>query len=304
MIRESDERSREPGPEPGWTDAWYFDWCDDDDQGGFLRLGLLPNQRVGWLWVSLVGGDGPVVVRAHDVPLPRPHSLEIRAPGLWADLICETPMTHWSLGLEAFGVRLDDPLDALGGERGHRVPLGLDLEWEAVAPPFEHPHPGGRVHAGHYQHAGRVHGQVLVGDETRDFEGFGERDRFWGVRDWWAVGWHWSAFRLGKGMTVSVARPDLPGSEHATGYVAVEGEEPHPILRADVRTESDPSGIPRQAAYGLETGLEVGLDVVSLAPVLVPDASSERVAHLVRALCHFSAPEGSGSGWAEWLRPS
>ena len=40
---------------------------------------------------------------------------------------------HWTFGLEAFGVRLDTAEEALrpGGEIGERVPVGLDLEWEA-----------------------------------------------------------------------------------------------------------------------------------------------------------------------------
>ena len=35
--------------------------------------------------------------------------LEVRADGLWGELMCETPLEHWSYGLEAFGVALDDP---------------------------------------------------------------------------------------------------------------------------------------------------------------------------------------------------
>ena len=50
---------------------------------------------------------GPVVVRDHEVPLPR-QGLEVRAEGLWCELWCETPLEHWTYGLEAFAVQLDD----------------------------------------------------------------------------------------------------------------------------------------------------------------------------------------------------
>jgi len=56
--------------------------------------------------------------------------LVVRGDGLWAELVEETSGEHWTAGLEAFGVRLDDPLDAERGERGERLPLGFDLEWE------------------------------------------------------------------------------------------------------------------------------------------------------------------------------
>ena len=56
---------------------------------------------------------------------------------LWAGLVCETPGEHWGIALEAFGVALDGPADALpggdGAEIGVRVPVGLDLEWEVDA---------------------------------------------------------------------------------------------------------------------------------------------------------------------------
>ena len=59
--------------------------------------------------------------------LPAPSGDAIRAPGLWLSLTCETPGEHWSVGLEAFALAVDDPDD----ERGDLVALGLDVEWEA-----------------------------------------------------------------------------------------------------------------------------------------------------------------------------
>lgn len=302
MSERGDEGRQEPGSAPLWTDAWYVDFADGEGRGGFLRLGLLPNLRSAWLWAAWVEPGAIVEVRDHDVPLPRGRDLQVRSTGLWADLVCETAMMHWTLGLEAFAVALDEPGDVDAGELGTRVPLGFDLEWEAVAPPFDHPRAGGRRHARHYQHAGRVHGEVLVGEEVIEFEGWGERDRFFGVRDWWDVGWHWSAFRLGESTTLSVARPSVPGSEHATGYVAVEGQDAHPLLWADIRTEEDGEGFPRRAAYGLENGLAVDVEVLAPAPFVVPHPSGGGVSRLDRALCRFTGASGGGTGWAEWLR--
>jgi hypothetical protein len=79
----------------------------------------------------VVPGVGVVVVRDDDVPAPkRTDVLVIRAEGLWAELLCETPGEHWSIGLEAFGVRFDDEAEAARSDRGERVPVGFDLEWE------------------------------------------------------------------------------------------------------------------------------------------------------------------------------
>ncbi|MDP9441800.1 MAG: hypothetical protein M3P34_06425 [Actinomycetota bacterium] len=118
------ERRHPPGPHPLWEESWYFDFAAPD-MGGFVRLGLLPNLGVSWYWGYLVRWAEPLLVaRHHAAALPRGSVLELREDGLWAALYCETPHEHWTAGLEAFAVALDDPDDAFRGERGDRVPRG------------------------------------------------------------------------------------------------------------------------------------------------------------------------------------
>jgi len=78
-----------------------------------------------------VPGVGVVAVHDDDVPVPRvAGSLEIRAEGLWAEFLCETPAEHWSFGLEAFGLRFDTAAEAATSDVGDRIAVGYDLEWE------------------------------------------------------------------------------------------------------------------------------------------------------------------------------
>ncbi len=136
----------------------------------------------------------------------------MRTDGLWADHNVETPLEHFSLGLEAFGVALDDPADTYHGLRGERTPLGFDLEWETDGIPFRWPQGLDR-----YEIPCRVHGEILVGDERVEFEGPGQRDHSWGERDWWARGWCWTAFRLDDGTRIH-AVTTLPSEGFAIGY--------------------------------------------------------------------------------------
>jgi hypothetical protein len=71
-------------------------------------------------------GPGFVIVHDDAVPRPRGRHIELRTDGLWTEMICETDGEHWSFGLEAFGLRVEDP----GDEIGERVAVGYDLEWE------------------------------------------------------------------------------------------------------------------------------------------------------------------------------
>jgi hypothetical protein len=147
---------------------WLLDFVAGDpgaELAGFVRLELRDDEQIAWYWTYLVGVpgvDGVLVVRDHEVLLPR-QGLEIRADGLWAELVCETRCEHWTFGLEAFGVRLEGTEGAAEflrgeGEIGERIAVGLDIEWEVAddGPP-----------------RGTVHGDVLVGRATIAIDGVG-----------------------------------------------------------------------------------------------------------------------------------
>lgn len=181
MVNAADEHAHPPAADPHWEESWNFDFVTSDGRlAGYARLGVRAADRRAWWWTAVVGTALPLVlVRDHDVDPPRPRTLEIRASGLWAEPVCETPLEHWGLGLEAFAVSLDDPIEAYGGERGHPTPLGLDLEWEADGPPA-------LLGADRYRVAGPVHGEVLVGHQRLIVAGTGAWEHAWGPRDWWS----------------------------------------------------------------------------------------------------------------------
>ena len=116
----------------------------------------------------------PVVVADDDVPLPD-RGWEFRSSGLWADHICETPLDHWSYGLEAFGLSLDDPDALVGRAMGERSPLGWELEFEARQP-------ARWEQADHYLQEGIGHGLVLDADGQHEVEGIATRTHWWGPR--------------------------------------------------------------------------------------------------------------------------
>lgn len=221
------------GADPGWErrhpdkpESWSFDFVSaDGGLGGFVGLTIWARPRLAWYWAALVGRRRPyLLVRDLEVAPPRsPASREVRSEALWADVNCETPHDHWSLGLEAFGVALDDPEEALGDERGHRTGLGLDLEWEAAGPVV-----GG---IGSYGQPCVVHGEVLVGGgggevEALAIDGHGWRRHAWGEAVDWLGPSRWVGGRLDGGEPWS-------GEGPGAGEVAV-------LHRAPLRLELGP----------------------------------------------------------------
>ncbi|MBW3615845.1 MAG: hypothetical protein KY439_11140, partial [Actinobacteria bacterium] len=255
------ERRHPPGGETLWEESWYFDFAAAEI-GGFVRLGLFPNLGIAWYWGYLVRRGEPLLVaRHHEAAPPRGEVLELREDGLWAALYCETPHEHWTAGLEAFAVALDDPNDALRGERGDRVPLGFDLEWEGTGDVVATEGAG-------YAQPCRVSGEILVGAERLDFDGRGHRDHRWGRREWWESGWAWAAGTLDDG-TAFCGRSGRSGNGASTTALTVGGLE----LTATPR-------------------------LMATIPLQAPDGRSCR---LDRALCHFTAGDGrTGYGWTEW----
>jgi hypothetical protein len=273
-ITPADERPRPPGTDPLWCDSWYIDWAEDAGRGGFVAIALWPNLNLAWWWSYVVPGDGTFIgVRDHEVLPPR-SGLEVRADGLWGALFCETPLEHWTVGLEAFALRFDDDRAAAWDhEYGDRLPLGLDLSWEALTAPVRAPAPGpARGAALAYVQAGTVTGEILLGPSgALEADGRGLLARRSGVADWWAPGVVGSAW---AGLV------DSDGAAVASAEGADDG--------------NDPGSPELPAVFG-----HPDRHILAVLPMLITDPGGRKT-RLARALTRF----GETVGWAEQVLQS
>lgn len=127
--------------------------------------------------------DRPPLVAAEDqIELPS-RGWELRASGLWADHICETPLDHWSYGLEAFGLELDNPAELLDRAVGDRSPIGWELEFEGDRPAAWQTDEDEAVQESQlheYRQSGIGHGLLLDADGEHELEGLAVRSHWWG----------------------------------------------------------------------------------------------------------------------------
>ena len=306
-VERADEGAHPPGPEQLWSESWYFDFCAPDGSiGGWIRIGLYPNLDACWYHALVCGPDRPTVaVVDQEVPLPKLPSLEIRSHGLWAEHIGTHPLDRWQLANEASGVAVDDPTELYrpGGARGDLVPMGLDLEWETDGEPYHY------VWTTRYEIPCTVHGEILLGTERIELDGYGQRDHSWAPRDWWAFGWVWTAGRLEDGTRFHAADIRSPEGRPGFGYLQPPGGGVVPAAWPDptdgtVRAEEvlGPDGLPTSASITI-AGLDLEMEPIGWAPVLLTGPDGQ-VGRFPRAMCRFTAPDGrTGYGWTEWNQP-
>lgn len=306
------------GADPLWNESWYFDWASDDGSiGGFTRVGYVPNEQRAWFWLYLFTPDGLVAIRDHDVPLPeKPDVMHLRGEQLWVWYTAETPLQHWHFYVETYGVRVPAGRDLLDGEVGERVPVAIELDFEAHAPAAYWPQlrtlgMDSRVASDRYEQVGRWRGELSVGDSTYEVDAWGERDHSWGTRDWWGVPWVWSAWQLvppggGGPIAYNPTRPQVPGLDFVAG-VNWRGEAPAAVTRFDVEVAYAPRRWPEAVTFEVaddsgatETVRGTCLD----AAVLPMPARDGRFTRMVRALTIFEDSQGArGSGFVEFNQP-
>jgi hypothetical protein len=180
------------------------------------------------------------------------------------------------------------------------VPFGLDLEWETDGAAYAYP-PG----TTRYEVPCRVHGEVLVGDERIAVDAIGERDHSWGERDWWVLGWTWSAGWLDDGTrfhgtTVRLGDDVVP---YHPGFVLPPGGPLAGVDHTAATHVLGEHGFPTSATTSYDD-LSLEVEPVAFAPVLLEDGAG-RVSRFPRALCRFRDPATgrTGAGWAEWNQP-
>ena len=301
-LTAADEGRHLPGTDALWGESWYHDFAaSDGSYGGYLRLGLYPNQQVAWYWVHLVREGKPLVlVRDHTVACPTAmegpvEATSARVQGSWGPI---EPLRKYRIATEGTGVELANPADAFHGEHGPEVPVRLDLTWEGVTEPFPY------TATTRFEQSAWVSGEVVIGDERIDVHCPGQRDHSWGVRDWWLFGWVWCSGRLDDDTWWHCARSIVPKIDiFQTGYVVTPDMALHPVEKIGVDYELDAEELPIKGS--LKVGdLDLTWTAEMHAPVLLVSPEGKESC-FPRAVCAFETPDGrKGRGWIEFNFPA
>jgi hypothetical protein len=297
-----DESAHIPTHEPLWSESWYADFADAAmGFGGWIRLGLVPNQHTAWLHALLCGPDMPTVALVDfDVPLPD-DPWTLRTGTLDFTHAASDALHTYRIGLRGRGQAYPDPAALLRAEQGNPVEVALDLVWTTDGTPYRY-----RLTT-RYEIPCTVSGTVTIDGTSYTVDSApGQRDHSWGVRDWWSMDWVWSALHLDDGTHLHAVDIRIPGAPAiAVGYVQDRGGKVTEVHTVDARETFGADGLPVGATLTVDPGaITATVDVRGHAPVrlVAPDG---RVSQFPRVWATVSTADGrGGAGWLEWNRNS
>ncbi|HET9876411.1 MAG TPA: phosphotransferase, partial [Mycobacterium sp.] len=297
---DDDEAAHPAGDEPLWNESWYFDFAEPGQAiGGWVRLGLYPNEHTAWINVLLCGPGMPTIA-LNDFSAAVPESMnEIRSGGI--DLILEVlaPLDTYRVAVHGSGATYDDPAGLLRGETGRRVEVSMELVWSTAGTPYQY-----RL-TPRYEIPCTVSGTVTVdGTGYRLRDAAGQRDHSWGVRDWWSMDWVWSALHLDDGTHLHGVDIRIPGAGPiGVGYLQKPGQRLIELQSVTARETFADNGLPLSTVLTLQPGdSTMTAEVVAHAPVRLV-AADGRVSEFPRAWVKVTTADGrNGVGWLEWNR--
>ncbi|WP_238994578.1 ecdysteroid 22-kinase family protein [Mycolicibacterium chubuense] len=295
-----DEGRHPPADEPLWSESWYFDFADPgQDVGGWIRLGVIPNQGHAWINALLCGPGMPTVaVLDFDAPLPE-RLAEIHSGTAELELDPVEPLRRYRVSLRGRGEAHDDPAALLRGEAGRPVDVSMELTWTTVGTPYQY-----RL-SPRYEIPCVVSGEVTADGRTFTFSDVaGQRDHSWASRDWWSMDWTWCAFHLDDGTHLHGVDIRIPGmSPLSVGYLQRAGEPLVELDRVSAQDTFGDNGLPISAELRFSPGdLAVTVEMRGHAPVLLrsPDG---RTSLFPRAWAAVTTADGrTGIGWIEMNR--
>jgi hypothetical protein len=154
------------------TEAWWW-WGHSPAADAGVFVGLQLRGRRFDYWAGVVREGEPYLLIEELDSTGLRVGLEIKPPEMWADHQCDVPYRQWSLGNEAHGVLLDDPLEALRRVYGTPVAAAFDVEWfsQVEATPI----------AGGYEQVGEFDARIELVDSAIAVRGPAHRVHVWGT---------------------------------------------------------------------------------------------------------------------------
>ena len=316
-LIDADEGVHAVGPASNWNESRYVDFWDADARvGGWLRIGMRPNERRAEMSVCVYLPDGRIAFRFDRVPIDDNglsaggQSWQVDEPYLRNTVQYQGPVhvleDGWLLAdprsAYAAADEVDCALDLTMTSRGLPAVMGSDQDHiDRIFLPGQADF--------HYQHLAWTVGTVRVGDRTWTVTAQGGKDHSWGPRNWHAktyLRWHTGVIDAHTGFML--LRGVGPTKQTRSGHVWEAGRF---HLVDDFEMRNDYAGAPHFELRSVQLTIRAGdrTWVTTGTPHAwlplrhrQPDASGEEaLLRIVKSPAEWTWPDGrTGTGACEY----
>ncbi len=286
----ADEEAHTAGDEPLWSESWYFDFADPQQGiGGWVRLGLMPNENTTWVNALLCGPDMPTIAL-----------LDFDGTGaIELTLDATEPLQTYAVTVRGSGQAYDDPAALLHGQPGRPVEATMELVWTTTGVPYQY-----RI-TPRYEIPCTVSGTVTVDGREYTVDGVPGSARSLLGRTRLVVD--------GLGVERAASRrrhprprrrpPDTRRPAHRHRLHATGGEALVELQSVTAQATFADDDLPASTTITYNPGeLVATIDIRGHAPVLLTSPDG-RISHFPRAWATVTTADGrTGVGWVEWNR--
>jgi hypothetical protein len=230
LTHDDDAAIHTPTSAIDWRESYYVNFFDSESNlHGLFWQGVRPNAGFGEAVFVLFDGHTELI---RSINMHVPVAADIREERMFLGnnrWECVEPWEHWR-------AQYSDGVSHVNVD-WRRLTAVCDWEWGPDAK--------------RYEHAGRVHVEGVVGGRSISFDGFGQRDRAWGRRNYAPIdfSWWWVAQYPDEVAVQAYVAKGSDGSESMKGYLHIDGET-RSIASFDVTgIRLSPHGGPPAAAH-------------------------------------------------------
>jgi len=200
-----DEYLHKPGDILRWREAYYWNWIDLENRiTGCSTIGILPNEHRREMFFFLFA-DNKRTIYYREPELPEyvnDINVLLHDKRLAYKLI--TPFQNWEIIYKSpkfeFKITWDTRFQT------HYFKKDFSVAWHT-----------------HFESSGVITGEIKYKDGTiKKIQGFGQRDKSWGIRDWHGVD-HWIAGQFQfKNWNCGLRKDYYENKIDASGYIATD----------------------------------------------------------------------------------
>ncbi len=232
-LTEADELLHKPTSESKWRESYYFNWVDIQNEiSGFSTIGFVPNEkRREFVFLLFLQGRNEVYYK-------------------------EPPLLHYEDNINSMledkklSYKLIEPFKVWQIDYNSRK-LKFKLTFETRFPTYSFGIDSSASWHQHFEASGKIIGELILKDNKKiEINGYGQRDKSWGYRDWHQFDkWYAGHFQF-EGWSCTFRKDYFGNQIDLSGHTSNnEGNIPLSSLEIETCNDDDQFNSPLATTY-------------------------------------------------------